>query len=250
MQATSVEPEIEGFRAPTQARSRATLARIAAATDALLAERGPAGVTVAELVERADASVGSFYARFNDKDAAIRYVQDRFWIELRARWERWLDPERWRGATAASVVAGVIRMLVRTQFRDAVRLHAFMVDALTRGDAGLTGRTAELDRQVAERVAELLARADRRFADPASRAVSTSGFLCVISAVRDEVTLGRIPGREPGATARERILVLTRMYAGLLGLGRRGSPRSYAELLRSCASARDRGRSPRSEDHG
>ncbi|MFW6201164.1 MAG: TetR/AcrR family transcriptional regulator [Gemmatimonadota bacterium] len=236
MQTMTADGRTEGFRPPTQARSRATLARIAAATDALLAERGPARVTVADVVERAKASVGSFYARFDDKDAAIRYVHERFWAELRARWERWLEPERWRDAEPVAVVAGVIRMLVRIQFREASRLRAFMIDALTRPDGELIRRTAELDRHVAERVAALLAETDRGLADPASRRVAASGFQRVLSAVRDDVMLGRLPGPEPDVTARERILVLTRMYAGLLDLD--GAPRSYAALLRLCASAR------------
>lgn len=249
MQEMMTDTRIPGFRPPTQTRSHATLSRIAAATDALLTERGPARVTVAAVVERANASVGSFYARFDDKDAAIRYVHERFWAELRARWDRWLEPERWRDAEPVAVVAGVIRTLVRIQFRDAARLRAFMIDALTRPDGELTARTVALDRHVADQVAVLLAETDSGLANPVSRGVAASGFQRVLSAVRDDVVLGRVPGPDPGATARERILVLTRMYAGLLDLdGAGGEPRNYAELLRMCASTRggrDRGGSLR-----
>lgn len=231
-----MEAGTAGFRPPTQARSRATLERIAQATDALLAERGPTGVTVGDIVERASASVGSFYARFDDKDVAIRYVHERFWAELWERWESYLRPSRWRGLPAMTVVAELVRTLVRMQFREAPRLRAFMVAALMRPGDGLTERTAALDRYVAEGVAALLAVPRRGVESPPARALAASGFLRVLSAVRDDVVLGRIPGADPSAAARERIVVLTRMYGGLLGLG--GLPGSYTELLRLCPRRR------------
>jgi AcrR family transcriptional regulator len=47
------------------------------AAEQLIRQRGIDGFTVADLVKRAESSVGSFYARFEDKEALVRVVQDR-----------------------------------------------------------------------------------------------------------------------------------------------------------------------------
>jgi AcrR family transcriptional regulator len=59
-----------------QERSRDTHQRIVAAAERLL-ERGRAwaDITVAELVEEADASIGAFYNRFRDKDTLLHVLQ-------------------------------------------------------------------------------------------------------------------------------------------------------------------------------
>ena len=64
-------------RAPRQSRSRATLVRIEDAAEALFAERGYDNATVGDIVARAGCSVGSFYARFNDKEALLHHIHDR-----------------------------------------------------------------------------------------------------------------------------------------------------------------------------
>ena len=63
-------------RAPRQSRSRATLARIEDAAEALFADHGYDGTTVGDIVARAGCSVGSFYARFNDKEALLHHIHD------------------------------------------------------------------------------------------------------------------------------------------------------------------------------
>jgi AcrR family transcriptional regulator len=227
---------IRGFHPPAQGRSLATLDRIVRATEAVLAERGPSGVTVGRVVRRARASVGSFYARFDDKDAAIRYAQQRFWGSLEVAWDQYLDPSRWTEVSPIGVVAGLIRTLVRVQVRDARRLRAFMTDALERPRSGLIERTVALDRHVARGVAALLAARGPSLSGPAARETAALGFERVLSAVRDQVMLGRLAGPGGAAPANQLTLVLVGMYAGLLGLA--DAPRTYADLLRLCARGR------------
>lgn len=102
------------LKAPKQTRSQKTLDRISAAALALMEEVGVEGATVAAIVERAGASVGSFYARFPGKEELVRYLQAQVWSEARERWDRELAGESWEGLSMERMVEGVIGLLVRS----------------------------------------------------------------------------------------------------------------------------------------
>lgn len=61
-------------REPRQARSRARLAQILAAADAILATEGVEGLTVRRIAERAGVPVGSLYQFFPDKGSVVDAV--------------------------------------------------------------------------------------------------------------------------------------------------------------------------------
>ncbi len=61
-------------KAPAQKRGRQTLKRIVEATERLLRTRTFEGITIADIVREADTSIGSFYARFESKEALLPYV--------------------------------------------------------------------------------------------------------------------------------------------------------------------------------
>lgn len=220
-----------GFREPRQSRSRRTLARIAGATEELLAERGVEGVTVQEVIARADASVGAFYARFDSKDDAVAYVRGRFWEESERLWAEFLDPERWRGVAAVPLVAEVIRRCCRVILGPGSRARAFLLELLSRSEPELLERMAALDREVAARMGRLVAERSGQLDLPDAAGAAEEGFLRVLSAVRDFALFSVVTG---GAPERERrlILSLAQMYARLLGL--EATPGSYRELLRLC----------------
>jgi AcrR family transcriptional regulator len=73
--AESVRPEpARSRREPQQARSRARVAQILLAADAILSEEGVAALTVRRIAERADVPIGSIYQFFGDKGAVIDAV--------------------------------------------------------------------------------------------------------------------------------------------------------------------------------
>jgi len=215
---------VRGFRAPQQTRSQATLERIAVATESLLLERGPDGITIHDVVERAGSSVGSFYARFEDREAAVRYLQDRFWRDAEARWREHLAPSRWRGRSAVQVVTGFVRSLTRAMTADRRRYRMFLLQALEEPDDELRWRTAVLDAVVADGVAALLDER-RDELDPLPAGLAHEGVLRVLSAIRDALVFG-----DPSPEADRRLaLSLVGMLGSLLGLGE--LPRSWSELL-------------------
>lgn len=244
-----------GFRPPKQERSRRTLDRIAGATRTLLTERGPAQITVQDVVARARTSVGAFYTRFDSKDDAVAFVRERFWRDLREHWREFLAPEAWSGVRAEAVIAEVIRRFCRMMLADDRPLRAFYLELLQRTDTKAVSRLHWLDGEIAALVGGLLAprlpEAGARGGGPAAptevgvgkpsgeacqREAAAEGFRRVISAVRDHLLFGTAGGRQDGpAASRALILSLTRMYSAYLG---REPPASYAALLALSVEAR------------
>lgn len=232
---TSRAATVAGFRPPRQERSRVTVERIVRATQELLTERGSDAVTVQQIVARADSSVGSFYARFDDRDAAVRYAEQRFWDDIEYRWDAYLAAARWNEKSVLEIVARLIRDLVRAMRADRAGLRAFLVQALAHPESGLAERTAALDRRIARGVADLLRATDATIAEDHPAWMLETGFVCVLGAIRDAVVLG-----EDAPEADRRLgLSLVRMYGSSLGLD--GLPESWSELLALC---REDGREP------
>lgn len=65
-----------GLQAPLQSRSQKTMQRIMDATIRLLDTKNFDDITINEIVEHADCSVGSFYARFKDKDTLLHALDE------------------------------------------------------------------------------------------------------------------------------------------------------------------------------
>ncbi len=63
---------------PKQARSSASTKRMLDAAEALLANKGPDSVTVENVIAEAKTSMGSFYARFKNREGLISALHHRF----------------------------------------------------------------------------------------------------------------------------------------------------------------------------
>ena len=106
------------FRPPKQSRSQETLNRIADAALDLMEKKGVDGATISAIVERAGASVGSFYARFPGKEELIRFLRARVWTEARTQWDGALEAQAWDGLSVGQVVEGVVGLLLRSYRTD------------------------------------------------------------------------------------------------------------------------------------
>ena len=69
-------------REPRQARSRARLAQILAAADAILAEEGVEALTIRRIADRAGVSVGTLYQFFADKGSVVDAVAHAYIAEF------------------------------------------------------------------------------------------------------------------------------------------------------------------------
>jgi AcrR family transcriptional regulator len=118
---------LDWVRPPQQARSHQSLERILDAAEGVVTERGFEGAPIAEIVRRAQSSVGVFYARFRDKDALLSCMHDRFCDRAIATTDAALDPERWEGCGIQAIMETVIPFMVRIFQEKAGLIRAFIV---------------------------------------------------------------------------------------------------------------------------
>lgn len=212
--APSASPQADdplpGVHPPRQARSRATFERIVAAARALMAEGGMDAVTVQEVVRRADVGVGSFYARFDGREALVRYLHDELWSDAGRWWRRYLDPGRWRGASVAAVVGEVSRVLVRSHFVREVELRAFWIESLSRPADRIMERTAESDAAFVEGLARLLDERRDEVGHPRPERAARLGAFQLLTTLRGHLLFPDSLSVDGGYTLRELILELAR----------------------------------------
>jgi AcrR family transcriptional regulator len=151
--------KVEWVKPTHQARSQETLERLLDATEELISERGFDNATVSEIVRRANSSVGAMYARFNDKDALLVCLHERFCEQALATTDAALDPTRWEGASIAEIFATTTPFLVETYYHKRGLIRAFIARGST--DEHFLERASRVGRAISEKlIALLMARRD------------------------------------------------------------------------------------------
>ncbi|HZD30164.1 MAG TPA: TetR/AcrR family transcriptional regulator [Candidatus Angelobacter sp.] len=81
-------------RAPQQERGERRLAQLLEAAASVFAEAGYDAATMTEIAARANASIGTLYQYFPNKEAVVLALRYRYVTEMQERWER-LSDETW-----------------------------------------------------------------------------------------------------------------------------------------------------------
>lgn len=110
-------------KAPKQARSRETERRLIEAAAHIVESEGLAGLSVAKVVRRAKSSVGSFYARFEDKDHLLRAVHAARMGKRLEGLEALAEGDTLRGTEGPALVAMCMEQIV-SHYREQPRLMA------------------------------------------------------------------------------------------------------------------------------
>ena len=202
---------------PLQERSRQTLERMLVATEELLETESFQDIGIHDIVQRAKASVGSFYARFADKDALLTALYERYDAELPLRIERWRRKNPEPGESLQEACTWVARYLMdsfgeRTHLLRALALHV-------RGDPSLaSSRTSQRRAKQHAFLEDALLRFESEIPDAVPRrAVRTAIFLAA-SACRERLLFEYTPHGRAARTSRARLgRDLARMMAGYLG---------------------------------
>lgn len=97
---------------PQQTRSEETLQRMLDAAAHLLEKKSWDEVGVAELARRAKASVGAFYARFEDKDGLLHHLHAVWCEEAKANAAAALAVDQWQGVAIDEMVPTIVRLTV------------------------------------------------------------------------------------------------------------------------------------------
>jgi AcrR family transcriptional regulator len=95
-------------RQPVQDRSKRTLEAILSATEELLKDRSFEEVSIAEIIVKAGSSTGSFYARFDSKEAQLPALYARYHQALPERIERARKAHQRRPHTLAETCRRVV----------------------------------------------------------------------------------------------------------------------------------------------
>ena len=204
------------LRPPKQARSRKTLDSIAQAALELMEEGGVESATVAAIVERAGASVGSFYARFAGKDDLIRYLQDRIWSEARDRWDMALEAQDWGALSIESVVGRAVGLLLRSFRADYQQRE--VLGRERRQDVEGARRVFEFHQHILSTVSPLFLAHRVEITHPDPEWAIRLGYRFAVGAIREILELEGAVGIVDGAASAEAVIPeLARAWVAYLG---------------------------------
>lgn len=183
-------------RAPRQARSRETFERFVTATRELLEEgRSFESIGVADIVARADRTVGSFYARFDDKEAVLGVLVQRLDDRIQQVVRAFCDPVRWEGEPASAIIGESVRLNVQAYRRAGPLFRAALTAAAT--DARFRRVRLDTMRFCAEQQKRLLrTRAGELRCASVDRA-SDRAFELVATTLDHELLFGRFTDTSP-----------------------------------------------------
>lgn len=208
--------EMKWVRPTHQSRSQETLERILDAAEAVIAEKGFDKATIGEIVKRAKSSVGALYARFNDKEALLSCLYERFYQEAIATADVAVAPERWSGASISEIIAEVVPFLVRVYREKAGLVRAFIVRGGS--DSVFLERGGRLFQYISSRLTELLMDRREEIGHPCPSQAIDFG-LSTLFFTLDQLTIyGGVERTAVPMNEEQLSEELTRMYLSYLGV--------------------------------
>ncbi|HUO86160.1 MAG TPA: TetR/AcrR family transcriptional regulator [Thermoanaerobaculia bacterium] len=228
MMTAALSPHLpHGLPRPTQARSRRTLERVIEAATRLLDEQTFEELTIAQVVERAGSSVGSFYARFGDKAGLLDTLDEIYAQELIATVEELIgeaaaDPP----ADLADAVRHLFRPLVDFHRERRGLIRALVLEARAHRAPRFEERTRRMNRLTPQFVEHLL-RHRGEIARSDVRRAAELGFAMAYTVMRERILFPESIALAAPPTDAELVEEITRLLVGYLGMpdamGRRSS---------------------------
>jgi AcrR family transcriptional regulator len=211
----STEGDQEWVRTPRQARSQATLERFVSATQQLLAQQSFEDITVADIVERAERTVGSFYARFDDKYAVLHVLTERLQQRIGDVVRAFCDPVRWEGLPISEFIVESTRLNVQA-YRRAGPLYRASLQASVTDERFRRRRLETMQLCAEEQKQMLLSRVDELHCADPERAADMV-FELVSATLDHELLFGRFTTTHPTSDL-ELIAELTDQSLHILGI--------------------------------
>jgi len=179
-------------RDPIQQRSRKTMERILAATERLLRDRPFERIAVADIVRRAHASIGAFYARFEDKEALLPHLYARYDESLHRRFESMIRRYSRARPSRALLIDRLVRDMMSRYRARRWFFRAMALYARQRGDplgAERRRRRTEMHQALAQALAAALG-TPGRLCSPRQVEI---GLFTVAAACRDRILFADTP---------------------------------------------------------
>jgi len=200
---------------PLQERSRRTLERLLAAATELLEERNFHELTVQEVVSRAGSSVGSFYARFEDKEALLDYLDELYARQMIALvGEIASELEERRPESLRATVREVFARLVPYHRTRRGLIRALVLRARERREVHYDDRTRRMNDELPRLLACLLQHGEEIAHADAEKAAGL-GFALAFAGLRDRILFPesvRLPSRTTDARLVEELTHLLTAY--------------------------------------
>ena len=179
-----------GVRKPRQLRSQASMDRVLAATEELLADRLFEELTLAEILARAKVSVGAFYARFGSREGIVQPLHDRYDERLDVVTAQAFDPERWRGVPLVRRVRLLVRYGLAAYHRNRGLLRALVLEWRLHPER-ITERQRAHRESFYERISTVLIGDGSEITHPDPRAAARFVFLTYGAVCRELLLEGR-----------------------------------------------------------
>jgi AcrR family transcriptional regulator len=175
--------------APKQERSARSMERILAATEKLLETRSFEEISVTEIVRKAHSSVGSFYARFADKEALLPALHERQGLRLARERTRFLESADWSQLDLRQIAERLVREMAVGLRSQQGLMRAIGLYARTRSGPRPTRARASRVRTLEAAHALLLARRDE-INHPDPELAVRIGLFMVGAACREKILFG------------------------------------------------------------
>jgi AcrR family transcriptional regulator len=212
----TLNKQVEWVKPTHQARSQETLERLLDAAEELVAERGFDNTTVAEIVRRANSSVGALYARFNDKDALLVCLHERFCEQAIATADMALDPARWEGCSISEIFATTIPFLTYTyQYRRGL-IRAFSAKCSV--DDSFLERAARVGREISAKLVTLLESRRDEIKHPDPALAVDFGMRLIFDALDHETLFGDLQRGQVQLSRDQLAEELARAFLSYLGV--------------------------------
>ncbi|REK10486.1 MAG: TetR/AcrR family transcriptional regulator [Planctomycetota bacterium] len=207
---------VEWVKPARQARSQETLERLLDAAEEIVSERGFDNATVAEIVRRANSSVGAMYARFADKDSLLVCLHERFCEQALATADMALEPTRWAGASIADILAVTTPFLVHTYHHKRGLIRAFI--ARCSCDPSFAERGSRLGREIASKLLDLLADRYEEIKHPHPELAIDFGLRMIFDTLDHETMYADFQRTKITLTREQLAEELTRAFLSYLGV--------------------------------
>lgn len=214
LQKTQKTPGV--LRAPVRARGQRTRERILAASEHLLRRKRLEDLTIRDIVEAAEVSVGSFYHLFGARDAIVAPLYARYDARVTAGAARALNPARWRGRSLGHRASRIVRYGVRLYRIEGGLIRALALHARGHGQP-VTSDQHDHRAALYDQLAALLLECRDEITHPDPEAAVRLGLFFVAAACRDKILFGDAP-HPRSITCDDRALAveLTRALLGYL----------------------------------
>jgi|SRR5689334_9853778 len=177
---------------PAQERSRETMERFARATEELLQERPFEDITVQDIARRAQRPIGSFYARFESKDALLPVLYRRYHDSLEDVFAAKLSRLDWPVLGFVPTLEAIVDLLIGAYDERRWLIRAMALFTRLRPDA-LPKDVIPRRKKLYEGIVGIVLRHRKRIRHEDPAAAVRFGLFLVESTMREKLLFGGAP---------------------------------------------------------